>query len=73
MGIEPGSPVVPDAPFTVLNGTQNYLAKAWDDRAGCAVVVEAMRRMAALPHPSQIVYALTTQEEVGPARRAYGE
>ena len=49
----------------VLNGTDNYLAKAWDDRAGCAVVVEAMRRMASLPHPNQIVYALTTQEEVG--------
>lgn len=65
MGVEPGSPVVPDAPFTVLNGTQNYLAKAWDDRAGCAVVVEVMRRMASLPHSSQIVYALTTQEEVG--------
>jgi len=37
MGIGPGDPVVPDAPFTVLNGTQNYLAKAWDDRIGCAV------------------------------------
>jgi putative aminopeptidase FrvX len=65
MGVEPGSPVVPDAPFTVLNGTENYLAKAWDDRVGCAVVVEVMRRMASLPHTSQIVYALTTQEEVG--------
>src|SRR4029079_5481238 len=28
MGIAPGDPVVPDAPFTVLNGTDNYLAKA---------------------------------------------
>src|SRR5438045_1663040 len=32
MGIGPGDAVVPDAPFAVLNGTQNYLAKAWDDR-----------------------------------------
>src|SRR3984885_71886 len=29
MGISPGDPVVPDAPFTVLDGTNNYLAKAW--------------------------------------------
>ena len=65
MGIEPGSPVVPDAPFTVLNGTSNYLGKGFDDRAGCAVIVEAMRRLASLPHPNQIVWALTTQEEVG--------
>ena len=65
MGIGPGDPVVPDAPFTVLNGTNNYLAKGWDDRVGCGVVVEAMRRLAALPHANQIVWAITTQEEVG--------
>ncbi len=65
MGIEAGDPVVPDAPFAVLNGTGNYLGKAWDDRVGCGVVVEAMRRLATLPHANQIVWALTTQEEVG--------
>ena len=65
MGIEPGDPVVPDAPFAVLNGTDNYLAKGWDDRVGCGVVIEAMRKLAALAHPNQIVWAVTTQEEVG--------
>jgi putative aminopeptidase FrvX len=65
MGIAPGDPVVPDAPFTVLNGTDNYLAKGWDDRVGCGVVVEAMRRLATLPHPNQILWTITTQEEVG--------
>jgi endoglucanase len=65
MGVEPGDPVVPDAPFMVLNGTENYLGKAWDDRVGCAVVVEAMRRLASAPHPNQIFYVITTQEEVG--------
>src|SRR5579871_1950641 len=65
MGIEPGAPVVPDAPFSVMNGTANYLGKGWDDRVGCAVIVETMRRLASLPHRNQIVYAITTQEEVG--------
>ncbi len=65
MGISVGDPIVPDAPFEVLNGTQNYLGKAWDDRVGCAVVIEAMRRLATSPHPNQIVYAITTQEEIG--------
>jgi putative aminopeptidase FrvX len=65
LGISPGDPVVPDAPFTVLNGTDNYLAKGWDDRVGCGVIVEAMRRLATLPHPNQIVWTITTQEEVG--------
>jgi endoglucanase len=65
MGIGAGDPVVPDAPFTIMNGTNNYLAKAWDDRVGCGVVIEAMRRLATLPHPNQLVWTITTQEEVG--------
>ena len=65
LGIGPGDPVVPDAPFTVLNGTENYLGKAWDDRVGCAVIIEAMRRLRSTLHPNQIFYAATVQEEVG--------
>jgi putative aminopeptidase FrvX len=65
MGIEAGDPVVPDSPFTVMNGSKNYLSKAWDDRIGCAVLVEAMRRTAAMPHANQLFYVATTQEEVG--------
>jgi putative aminopeptidase FrvX len=65
MGISPGDPIVPDAPFEILNGTQNYLGKGWDDRVGCAVIVEAMRRLANEPHPNQIVWVITTQEEIG--------
>jgi len=65
MGIGPGDPVVPDSPFVVLNGTQRYLGKAWDDRVGCAVLIEAMRRLRTSGHPNQIFFAATTQEEVG--------
>ncbi|HEY6332466.1 MAG TPA: M42 family peptidase, partial [Blastocatellia bacterium] len=65
MGIDAGSPVVPDSPFQVLNGTPNYLGKAWDDRIGCAVLIEAMGKLAHAPHPNQVFYAATVQEEVG--------
>lgn len=65
MGISAGDPVVPDSPFTVMNGTDNYLAKGWDDRVGCAVVVAAMRRLQNQAHPNQIFWTITTQEEVG--------
>jgi endoglucanase len=65
LGIEPGDPVAPDSPFEVLNGTQRYLAKAWDDRVGCAVVIEVMRRLAAEGHPNILIVAATTQEETG--------
>jgi endoglucanase len=65
LGVEPGDPVVPDAPFFVMNGTNNYAGKGWDDRVGCAVVIETMRRLASAPHPNQIFYAATVQEELG--------
>jgi|SRR3984885_2658395 len=65
MGVEPGDPVVPDSPFMVMNGTGNYLGKGWDDRIGCAVLLEAMRRTASMPHANQLFYVATTQEEVG--------
>ncbi|HKV93918.1 MAG TPA: M42 family metallopeptidase [Candidatus Angelobacter sp.] len=65
MGLEPGDPVAPDAPFAVMNGTQNYLGKGWDDRVGCAVVIEAMKRLARVPHPNQIFWVATVQEEIG--------
>ena len=64
LGIEPGDPVVPDAPFKLLAGN-NYLGKAWDDRIGCAVLLQAMQRMAKLPHSNQIFFVATTQEEIG--------
>ncbi len=65
MGIEIGDPVAPDAPFSVMNGTNNYLGKAWDDRIGCAVIIEVMRRLKTSAHPNQIFYAATVQEEIG--------
>jgi endoglucanase len=65
LGISLGDPVVPDAPFTVLNGTQNYMGKAWDDRAGCAIILDVMKRLSHGVHPNQLFYAATVQEEIG--------
>jgi endoglucanase len=64
LGIEPGDAVAPDVSFEELaNG--RYLGKAWDDRVGCAVVIEALRRLAAEGHPNTLFVAATTQEEIG--------
>jgi len=62
LGIGPGDPIVPFSEFAVLPN-QRYLAKAWDDRVGCIAMIEAMRRLAKSPHPNQIFYAATIQEE----------
>jgi endoglucanase len=65
MGIEPGDPVVPDSPFLVMNGSDNYLGKAWDDRIGCAVLLAAMQRTKSSHTGNQLFYVATTQEEIG--------
>ena len=65
LGLSPGDPVVPDSPFLEMNGTGNYLGKAWDDRIGCAVLLMAMQRTAKSAHPNQIFYVATVQEEIG--------
>ncbi len=65
LGLSAGDPVVPDAPFVDMNGTGNYLGKAWDDRIGCAALLLAMERTAKASHPNQIFYVATVQEEIG--------
>jgi len=49
----------------VLGSSGRYLGKAWDDRVGLAVVIEALRRLAREGHPNQLFVAATTQEETG--------
>ena len=65
MGIAPGDPVAPDAPFAVMNNTDRYLGKGWDDRVGCAILIEAMKRLKAEAHPNQLFFVATVQEEIG--------
>ncbi len=61
-GISPGDPVAPVTDFELL-ANNRYVAKAWDDRVGCAVMLEVMRRLQHTPHPNQVFYAATVQEE----------
>jgi putative aminopeptidase FrvX len=62
LGISPGDPIAPVSDFAVLAGNR-YVSKAWDDRVGCAVMLEVMRRLAKSPHPNQVFYVGTVQEE----------
>lgn len=65
-GVRPGDMVVPVCPFQPLWNPEYLLGKAMDDRAGCAILVEVMRRLAeGAPHPNTVVAAATVQEEVG--------
>jgi len=65
LGIRTGDPIVPDAPFTVMGNDRLYLAKALDNRVGCALVVDTLRRLKGAKHPNTFYGVATTMEEVG--------
>ena len=50
-----------ERPFLDLGN--RMIAKAMDDRIGCAIMIEAMRTLKASPH--ELYFVFTTQEEVG--------
>ncbi len=65
MGVRVGDPIIPRAPFTIMAGGKSYLGKAWDDRVGCALIIEVMRALGDRSHPNTIYGVGTVQEEVG--------
>jgi putative aminopeptidase FrvX len=65
MGLRAGLPVAYATKFEILNGTRRYLAKAFDDRGGLAVITEALRRLQGRAHPNNVLVAATVQEEIG--------
>ena len=64
-GVRPGDPIVPDSRFTVLANPKTYMAKAFDNRVGCALVVEALRHFQTNAHPNDLYGVQTVMEEVG--------
>lgn len=64
-GVRPGDMVVPYFEFTVMNNEKMLLAKAWDNRIGCAIAIDVMKYVQNKQHDN-IVYGVgTVQEEVG--------
>lgn len=64
-GVMPGDSIVPYFEFTVMNNEKLLLAKAWDNRIGCAIAIDVLKQLSNAEHPN-IVYGVgTVQEEVG--------
>lgn len=64
-GVRPGDMVVPYFEFTVMNNEKLLLAKAWDNRIGCAIAIDVLKQLKNEEHPN-IVYGVgSVQEEVG--------
>lgn len=64
-GVRIGDPVIPKAGFEVLANSKAFLSKAFDDRLGCAWVIDILRYFVDRPHPNHIYGVATVMEEVG--------
>jgi putative aminopeptidase FrvX len=64
-GIRPGDMVVPYFEFTVMNNEKMLLAKAWDNRIGCAIAIDVLKHLQGVDHPNEVYGVGTIQEEVG--------
>ncbi|RIK23695.1 MAG: peptidase M28 [Anaerolineae bacterium] len=65
-GVRVGDPVVPDSRFAVMANGKTYLSKAFDNRVGCAVVIDVLRHFAAAGgNPNDLYGVQTVMEEVG--------
>lgn len=65
LGVRVGDPVVPASDFQVLANPKWYLSKAFDDRVGCALAIDALRQVVDKGHPNTLYVVGTVQEEVG--------
>ncbi|WP_018662570.1 M42 family metallopeptidase [Heyndrickxia acidiproducens] len=64
-GVKPGDMAVPYFEFTVMKNKKMLLAKAWDNRIGCAVVIDVLKNLQKENHPNIVYGVANVQEEVG--------
>ncbi len=65
LDIRPGDAIIPESSFAVMANPNVYLAKAWDNRIGCAMAAETARALKGVAHPNTVYAVATVQEEVG--------
>ncbi len=65
LGVRPGDPIIPVSDFQVMANPKWYLSKAFDNRVGCALAMQALRQAAETGHPNTVYAVGTVQEEVG--------
>lgn len=64
-GVRPGDMAVPYFEFTVMNNPDYLLAKAWDNRIGCAIAIDVLRGLKGESHPNSVFGVGAVQEEIG--------
>ncbi len=64
-GVRLGDPAVPTTTFQVMANGKSYMSKAFDDRVGVALTIDALRHFSQAPHPNVLYGVATAMEEVG--------
>ena len=64
-GIRIGEPVIPAVTTEYDEKRDVIFGRAFDDRIGCAVLLEVLRRLKGVELPCDVVGVLSTQEELG--------
>jgi putative aminopeptidase FrvX len=64
-GVRPGDMIVPVCEFTVMKNPKFLMAKAWDNRIGCAIAIDVLKELKNVDHPNVVYGVGTVQEEVG--------
>ena len=64
-GVRPGDPIVPETTTQKMANPNLIMGKAFDDRIGCAAVIEIMREVSKESLNVSVYGVGTTQEEVG--------
>ncbi|MDM5249699.1 MULTISPECIES: M42 family metallopeptidase [unclassified Lysinibacillus] len=64
-GVRPGDMVTPYFEFNVMKNEKYLLAKAWDNRIGCAIAIDVMKALKNETHPNILYSVGNVQEEVG--------
>ena len=67
LGVQVGDRIVPEGTFRRMSDPNRMISKAWDDRVGCALIVETIEALLKQKHPNTIYAAWTTEEEMGRA------
>ncbi len=65
LGLGLGDPIVPHSEFTHMAKSDLLVSKAFDNRVGCAVMIQVMQELAKRKTPNTLIAAGTVQEEVG--------
>ncbi len=65
LGIKLGDPIIPVSEFTIMGNQKMYLSKAFDNRVGCAVAIDVLKKFQKVSHPNMLLAGASVQEEVG--------